>query len=152
MDHERYKGWVTKQIGAVQRAEWQLDSFTKCFKALDHDGIKLTAGQIAGWLQHHGVKCSRKGAQWTAKTVEDRLYIDQRLQVDTVYHFGMSVIRMYRGTKDEHHLENVRKILNSKLPVPQETLEGAIGAMADWLRERAYNVARELQQTMQAHN
>jgi hypothetical protein len=146
MDHHRYKAWVTKQIGAIQRAEWQVDSFARCFQALDAAGIKLTAGQIADWLQDDGVKCSRKNAKWTAKTVEDRLFIDQRLQVETVEQFGMTMIGMYRGTEHEHYLENVRKALNDQLPTPQDTIENAIRAMADWLRERVDAVAKELRQ------
>lgn len=146
MDEDRYKSLVTRQINAIARAEMQTRSFHRCFAEIEATGQKLAEPQIAEWLKVHRVKASRKGATWSPKTVGDRLYIDQRLEIEYVYESGRRIIASYREQDLDFRLERLRNWLNLLLPRRAITVDEAVEMMAAYSRERVDLAAASLRQ------
>ncbi|MEG3092932.1 hypothetical protein [Sphingomonas sp. PB1R3] len=101
---ERYKSQVRRQSAAIWLADAQTRIFHTCFGELEADGIKVAETAIAKWLNERHVVCSRRyasktpdstgrrpPARWSPKTVGDRLFIDQRLQIEAVCETGLAI-------------------------------------------------------------
>jgi hypothetical protein len=99
---ERYKSLVRRQEAAIKLAERQIWSFHQCFTELGLAGTKIAEPQIADWLNEHHVLCSRRSGQWSAKTVGDRLFIDQRLQIEKTRDTGLKIAAMMDDEDDIH--------------------------------------------------
>lgn len=85
MPPDRFHSLMTRQLNALDRARRQVAVFREGLAKLDAvEGpwLKANASQLALWLQERGVPCSRRKANWTPKTVSDRLYF--RLDTDAL--------------------------------------------------------------------